>query len=152
MKNAAVLRIGTAVLVLATTRIAHANPVFGPDVYGISMGNAGIAGMLFGAILVEYLTLNWLVGAWFGRWRLLRFFLLVNGVTVLITELLSFIVSWLAELVPLIAEPALYRRKAREVGVQVPQLGWRVFGANIVSFILGIVLMLGFARVIPPGP
>src|SRR6185436_21048565 len=66
-----------------------------------------------------------------------------NLLTWPLMEILSNFIFWLAEILPLLWEPILYYRYAIKDGLVIPRLGRRVVGANLISFVIGIVMWIG---------
>lgn len=101
------------------------------------------------ALLIEYLAIRILFKQYLSAQYALRFFLCVNLVTFPLTLLLAFLTehmtttSWFAEIIPLVIEPVLYIRLLKNRNIIVPHIWERVIAANLISFIVGLLLYYG---------
>ncbi len=129
-----------AALLLAGMALpARANPVMVMfDLYGMANSFHLLLFVAISSLLVEYLAVRLLLNRWLDLWRLLPGFLLINLLTFPLTQLLGLFFSAFAEIVPLLLEPPMYRRLARQAGVTVPNVWARIVGANLISFGCGI--------------
>ena len=133
------IKILAAVFVAGGVSSVHANPIV-PDLYGMS-GDGALWGLIAtSAILIEYLVVRWLLNPWVKFRHVLPAFLIINLVTFPFTQFLGFMFVWLAEILPLAIEPPMYKWYFRRVGVEVPGLRAKIIGANLASFVVGVVM------------
>ncbi len=126
---------------------AFADPFFG-DLY--SLRTAGLTPLIFGTTIgfvAECAAMLVWLGPHLTTGQILRAFVWINLITFVPTQIVGVAFSWLAELIPLIVEPLLYRGVARRAGVEIPGLTRKVVLANVLSFFvgLGIYYSIGIA-------
>lgn len=83
--------------------------------------------------------------------RVLPVFLLVNLITFPITQFLGLFLIWFAEIFPLTIEPILYRKHLKKKGIEIEGLTKIIVTANLISFVVGIVLVALF-EMLPSRP
>jgi hypothetical protein len=116
---------------------AHASMVV-PDLFGTSMNGDLFLHMLASTLLVEYLLTRSALHPWVKWYRVLPVFIYVNLVTFLPTMMLANL-CWGAQIVPLIAEPFMWKRWSVIAGTVVPDIRGRIICANFCSFVMGVV-------------
>jgi hypothetical protein len=129
-------------LVFALPIAAYANPII-VDISPYAESGADYMYIFYKAVtalLIEYLLVRRLLYPQ-GKFRyVLPAFIVINLITYPITLIASWYVIYLAELIPLICEPLLYKWYFRWIKVEVPHLTIKIIVANLVSFVVGGIL------------
>ncbi|NLX26606.1 MAG: hypothetical protein GXY61_11740 [Lentisphaerae bacterium] len=96
------------------------------------------------ALLIEYLAVRCLLRKWLTFRGVLPVFVCVNLITFPITQILGSFLVWFAEIFPLTVEPILYRKHLKKKGIEVLGLTKIIVASNLISFLVGIVLVALF--------
>ncbi|MGA1794408.1 MAG: hypothetical protein ACMUIL_01000 [bacterium] len=131
-----------AVILLVRTIPAHANPIV-PDLFGTSGDGPLFLLVAVSALLVEYLFVRRVLHPWVKFRYVVPSFLIVNIVSFPLTTILATMLVWVAEILPLVIEPPMYKWYLRKVDVEVPSIRARIIGANLAGFALGVVAYHG---------
>ncbi len=124
-------------IVLLIGSYTYANPYM-PDLY--SSKSNGVIWILVAStsLMIEYLIVRILLSPQVKFRRAISSFLVINLITFPFTQILGQFIVWFAELFPLICEPLMYENRLKDI--EVPNLRLKIVSANLVSFILGILL------------
>ncbi len=118
---------------------AYANPVVA-DIYG---GQNIELFLLVSSIslIIEYLVVRLMLRNQFKFYQVLSLFILVNAISFPITTFFGMAFGTAAEVFPLLVEPIFYMSAATKfLKINMPDLRYRIIGANFISFGAGFVL------------
>ncbi len=133
-------------IMLLTTAAAVANPIEIPErpfLVLVPTVHNPFPWIAFLALGVEYLIIRYAFREFLTWKQSLVAFLLIHLVTFPLTTLLATIFTWRAEVLPLVTEPIFFTLAMRYYGKWMPP-EWlipSVVGANLASFLIGILLM-----------
>ena len=131
-----------ALLLFFSVRPAHANP-FAPDVYGGGHGDALLLASLVG-LACEYLAVRLVLGDKCKPKEVVPAFFRIHLVTFPLMHVVGLGgAAWFAELVPILVEPVMYASFLRKKNVEVEDLRPKIVGANVFSFLIGLVVYFG---------